>query len=843
MEQALQRPEQSPGISRPGLWLRELLDVRSSILTPSEGWATFALLLAVHLVVLFAIQDAEWVEPMPRLWMVGVVALMVGLGLGKVRGHILPQISLHLAALALGAGVVLLETAGTLSGDGLGQRFDELFNRLDIWFGAVGGQGISNDRLPFGLMLAGGAWLMGYLSGWLAFRFHWAWPAVILPAIGLLTNQTYLPNSHYPVPLLFYLFFSILFVSRLHFLRRSRDWSAQGVKQMTRPYAFLANTLVLTLLVLAIAWIIPTQKLVLSPLQNTYATARGPWVQLEGEFERLFAGVPSKKAGGGLHSFGLALPLLGGVGLGTSEVFSVTTEFPSYWRAQSYDFYLGQGWLTHEEQRESLKGDEVAPPPSGSGYLKREIVAQRVEMKSTSRIIFAAGQPLEISIPSEIEVVTPRVYRIELEPDRQDEPLPRDLADAAQRISANRGSLAEMERLLPPETKIIRERRGFIWVTRDSPAVPDILAIKSKGRLKPQSSYEVVSALSVASAGDLRRDRALYPKWVADNYLQLPTTLPDRVRALALDLTKDAPNPYDKAAAIEEYLRGYQESFQIEQAPLNTDAVDFFLFEQKIGYSDYFASAMAVLLRTVGVPARLATGYSTGVLEEESSSFTVRQSDAHSWPEVYFPSYGWIAFEPSPHLNPIGRGALPSLAGFGGLGAGPELESLEFLEEPFDEDPDEFHFNPTIEPDREAAIGDLFLSIGTKAGLALASLVGAVLAALLLLSALWQVNFIGLPYASGAYARMAKLGALVWQGPRPAQTPTQYASSLSSAVGLRPGGPGAIAEGFTKSRYSGGEISGQERERVQQSWRAVRTTLIRRLVQKADLRQLLRREV
>ena len=110
-------------------------------------------------------------------------------------------------------------------------------------------------------------------------------------------------------------------------------------------------------------------------------------------------------------------------------------------------------------------------------------------------------------------------------------------------------------------------------------------------------------------------------------------------------------------------------------------------------------------------------------------------------------------------------------------------------------------------------------------------------------AALWQVNFIGLPYASGAYARMAKLGALVWQGPRPAQTPTQYASSLSSAVGLRPGGPGAIAEGFTKSRYSGGEISGQERERVQQSWRAVRAILIRRLVQKADLRQLLRREV
>lgn len=838
MEQALEREGQRAGFPGPGRWVPALLDVRYSVLTPSEGWATPALLLAVHLVVLFAIQSTHWVDPMPRLWLVGILALFVGMWLGKVRGPLLLQLSWHLAALALGAGIVLMETAGTLSGAGLGEKLNELFARLDGWLGAVGSQGISNDRLPFALMLAGGAWLMAFFSSWFTFRFQWGWPAVILPTIGLLTNQSYLPNSRYPLPLLFLLLFSILFMSRLHFLGRARLWRSQGVKQMTRRFAFLANALVLTLLVLAIAWAIPTRKVVLSPLKDTYATARGPWVQLEGEFERLFAGVPSKKAGA-LHSFGLALPLRGAVGLGASEVFSVTTDFASYWRGQSYDYYLGQGWLSHQDQRESVKADELASYSKGGGYLKQEIVAQRVQLKSSSGIIFAAGQPLEVSVPSALEVAVPRVYRIALDGARQADELPPDLAEAAQKVRASRGSLAEMQRLLPPESKIIREQRGFIWVTREAPATPDILAIKSSSRLKPASSYEVLSALSIATAVDLQRDRTLYPRWVADNFLQLPATLPARIRTLAQDVTKNATNPYDKAVAIEEYLRGYEESFHIEAPPLNADAVDYFLFEQKAGYSDYFSSAMAVLLRAVGVPARLATGYSTGVWDKVSSSFTVRQSDAHSWPEVYFPSYGWITFEPSPHLNPIARGPLPGQAGLGDATSAEGDQSLDFLDDFF---LDQLLQDDFVLPQSERPIGDLFRSIGVKAGLAVASLAGAFLAAFLVLVALWQVNFIGLPYASGAYARMAKLGGVVWEGPKHAQTPAEYAASLSSAVGLKPNETGAIADGFMKARYGGRQVSAAERDRIQQAWRGVRASLIRRLAQKADLRQLLRRE-
>ena len=812
-------------------------DLKASALTPSEGWVTVALLLAMNLVVVFTVQNSGWVTPAPRLWLVALLALLLGLGLAKVQGPLLLRIVLHLAFLAVGLGVSVAETANTLDG-GPAAKFNEVFTRLDAWLVAAAGQGISNDRLPFMFILVASTWLIMYLSTWFTFRLRWAWVAIIPPALALMTNETYQSNSHYVAPLLFFLLFAILLMGRMYFLQRSMFWRVHQLLQRTRRHAYLANALILTFAVLAVAWAIPTQRLTVGPLKDTYRTARAPWADLEDDFERVFAGIPSKNSSA-LHSFGQALPLRGKVSLGGAEVFEVTTDFSSYWRAQSYDFYQGRGWIAHEKQRESFDAQDVPSAYQDAGYKKREIVAQKVKLKTEAPVIFAGGQPLEVSVPTEVEIAVPRIYEIDLREQPEAGKLPADLYEAATKVADSRGSQAEIALLIPSETNIVRERRGTLFVTREPPAVPDILSVRSTKRLKADSSYEVLSSVSVATEAELRSDSATYPKWVTDTYLQLPDDLPERVTQLGLELTAGLSDPYEKGLAIANYLRGITESYNIEPPPLNVDAVDYFLFSQLAGYSDYFASATAVLLRAAGVPARLATGYASGEFDQESSSFSVRLSDAHSWPEVYFPSYGWIAFEPSPSMPPIPRGPLGELSAIGATGQDDNidqlLEELEFeLEDLLVDD---------LFPEQDAPITDFVSSVGTKIGLALASLGGAILALMLMFAVLWQVNFIGLPYSPGMYSRMTKLGGLIWRGPKLNETPMEYATSLSSTAALGQDRAEVIARGFMKSRYSSQPPSPDERLEIEKAWRGVRKSLIRRLLWRFNLREFLRRGV
>jgi hypothetical protein len=127
--------------------------------------------------------------------------------------------------------------------------------------------------------------------------------------------------------------------------------------------------------------------------------------------------------------------------------------------------------------------------------------------------------------------------------------------------------------------------------------------------------------------------------------LQLPESLPAHLPLLAEQITAGQETPYDQAAAIEAFLRQFPYNQQIEGPKPGQDGVDYFLSEVKQGYCDYYASAMVVLLRSVGVPARYVRGYSQDVKQE--GLYHVLERDGHAWPEVFFPGYGWIEFEPT----------------------------------------------------------------------------------------------------------------------------------------------------------------------------------------------------
>jgi transglutaminase-like putative cysteine protease len=162
----------------------------------------------------------------------------------------------------------------------------------------------------------------------------------------------------------------------------------------------------------------------------------------------------------------------------------------------------------------------------------------------------------------------------------------------------------------------------------------------------PISRYDAESELVAPDAGDLRLAANTVPSEMS-SYLSLPA-LDIRIPKLAEEVTASAPDNYDKAVALERYLRtrfGYTLELP---AGVPRDPLANFLFDRKQGHCEYFASAMTVMLRSLRIPARLVTGFRTGEFNDLTGQYVVRASNAHAWVEAYFPGYGWVSFDPTP---------------------------------------------------------------------------------------------------------------------------------------------------------------------------------------------------
>jgi transglutaminase-like putative cysteine protease len=161
------------------------------------------------------------------------------------------------------------------------------------------------------------------------------------------------------------------------------------------------------------------------------------------------------------------------------------------------------------------------------------------------------------------------------------------------------------------------------------------------------SRYEADSDIAAPSSAELRSAGQTYPPQVTETYLRLPAVDP-RVARLAAQITASSSNNFDKAAAIENHLRtrfGY--TLQLPRTAVK-DPIANFLFERKQGHCEYFASSMAVMLRTLGIPSRVVNGFRTDEFNDLTGNYVVRAKDAHAWVEAYFPGYGWQTFDPTP---------------------------------------------------------------------------------------------------------------------------------------------------------------------------------------------------
>jgi len=177
--------------------------------------------------------------------------------------------------------------------------------------------------------------------------------------------------------------------------------------------------------------------------------------------------------------------------------------------------------------------------------------------------------------------------------------------------------------------------------------VDDYGAFTNFDRERVVSVYTATSNTGEPTDAALRRASQQYPPEISLRYLQLPKVDP-RVARLARDITQNTSNNYDRARLIENYLRtkfGY--TLQLPSR-VPADPIAEFLFERKQGHCEYFASSMAVMLRTIGIPSRVVNGFHGAEFNQVSGSYIVRARQAHSWVEAYFPVEGWITFDPTP---------------------------------------------------------------------------------------------------------------------------------------------------------------------------------------------------
>ena len=167
-------------------------------------------------------------------------------------------------------------------------------------------------------------------------------------------------------------------------------------------------------------------------------------------------------------------------------------------------------------------------------------------------------------------------------------------------------------------------------------------------------SYSVTSAMPDWSPDELRAASDDVPDAIAERYLQLPDDFPELAATEAFHITEGATTPYDKALALQNYLRSDRFTYDREVgAGHSNQALLTFLFETRRGYCEQFAATFAALARSAGLPARVAVGFTPGIQDDNDPTlYIVRGVHAHAWPEVYLGEYGWVPFEPTLDRGP-----------------------------------------------------------------------------------------------------------------------------------------------------------------------------------------------
>jgi transglutaminase-like putative cysteine protease len=722
----------------------------------------------------WSVQAAAWIERLDFLVPLVIVAGVAGAVLGMTRLRLF--ITLPLSALA-GSGFAAWMVAG--------EYFPE-FGRLERLFvlredtmafaDTVMGAGYPAQISPYALGIALLAWCTAFMAAYTLERHGRAFDAVLLVGAALIANMSATLMDLFGYLMLFVLA-ALLLVLRSGLAQREESWQRRRINENGEvPAGILRAGVVFTGATIALAWVL-TSVAVAAPLTTAWRNLDVVWGDVSDRLDTLVGGITSGDARVSGTSFGQNLRVSGTWFSQDELVMRVVSQRSYYLRAVTYDEYTGLGWRRSDGTRRSVAPSEPIFPGA-----------------TAERPLAAAND--------ELETIT-----IEL----------------ARTVGRN---------LFTPGYPIRAYAPLLVYETANQPVLG---GLEATSPIPPGTGYEITAAIINATKAELAAAGTDYPDYVRDLYLS-DAGLTDRTHDLARQIVEraGAEDPYYMAEALATYL-SRDESFTYSttaQLPPrgDRDLVDFFLFDEehgRIGYCEYFATAMTMMARSLGLPARLAVGFAPGERGPEGA-FEVRERNAHAWTEIYFPGYGWQIFEATKSINPRfvratgetapgappPRGELDALSDFEArhddLGQHSTFPSYEPL-------PDGFAAGgapPPDEPSRGSGLLVLLAVLLLGAGVAYWTLYRS------------GVTTRGLAPGQRAWQRLALAAERAGVSRRPDETMYEYAGWLEEQLPGRRPEIRTIADGTVWQAYSGRGATGGLVAALERAWRRLRLPLL-----------------
>jgi len=714
------RPDGGPGRKQP---LKSLLPR----LQLEEGWFSFVLLALVVYSTIWCVQAVGWVDHLSLLSLVTALGLIFGVIASKQKR--LPAVVVHVLAVVASILLAFWQTSASYYAGQLAA----LFVGMRVWFSLAFNGGTSSDQSIFLFFILALGFLLAYTSTWLFYRTRSPWLMLLANAVILLINLNNV-DAAYVVFLILFLIAALLLLLRFNLYESSLRWKRLGLRRSEElTWEFMQAGVLISLAVLVASWLLPWGYTNQQAAQ-IWSANNNPWVQAQNVWNRLLSvsgGTTAQNHG----NFTNLLTLSGNPNLTNTPVFQVkTTDGAQYLQAASYDLYDGQRNWSNSPQSALTNGANIT-------YYDGSL-----DLRAVSQTVTVVNPPGEQS-----------AY----------------LFGASQLVATNQG------------TEVLSNKSdGTVTAW-----------LRANGKLAAGNVYTVTSYVSNADVQTLNtvplpvngpvlssnEDGPVPPTYfdpaVVTTYTQLPTTLDPRIKSLAQQITANASTMYSKVAALELYLRtNYTYDSTITAPPPGVEAASWFLFQSKRGFCNYFATAMTLMARALGIPARVAVGYTNGQYNNTTGLWNVVGTDAHAWTQIYFAGYGWINFEPSATFSTFARpltaaqstpGTIVSPITGGKTGNSRLQQELE----------NQQHGNGAGSSN-SSSVGSI--QFGLDLGLVVVLLLVSLVLGGLYFRFWWRRLFQGLSLPSQVYGRVSVLASWAGVSSNRTQTPHEYMRTLSA---------------------------------------------------------------
>jgi transglutaminase-like putative cysteine protease len=702
----------------------------------AEGWFSLFLVATVVYSTIWSVQSAGWVEHLNILTLTTLLGLVGGV-LAAKQQHF-SRLLIHCLAIVFGLLLAFWQTAGAFY-DG---NTAEFVHGLQRWFVTITHNGATDDNSIFLFFIVTLGFILAYTSAWLVYRTRSPWLMIVANAVVLLINLSNV-DAGYTVFLVVFLVAALLLLLRFNLYESVKRWQWQGLRYADDiGWDVMQAGALLSIGILIFSWLLPAGYL--DPaVSQVWTMNANPWVQFQNTWNRAFAvdggAIPPNRG-----NFRDTLVLGGNPNLNNEIVFNVKSDDTSqYLQSISYDTYTSErGWMVSPYA--VLKVD--ANQQYSSGAQLTHLITQKITVVNPpgEQYAYLFGAPQIVSTS-----LKPNLWQ----------------SEATGEVTAWLGQNSYLA-------------NGTTYTVASSVSSADEKAL---GAI-PMPADAPKTLPPIYGNYDEPAPVTYFNPAVVHVYTQLPNQLDPRIAALAKKITANSPTMYDKAFALEKYLReNYAYDVRV-QRPQREDGVAWFLFDNpnKSGYCNYFASAMAVMARSLGIPARVVAGYTNGTLDAKSNQHVVRGKDAHAWTQIYFGGYGWINFEPSRSFATFTR-PLPTTSGTDATGAiGSAVGGLGDAglkgKRPLELDNGDGGSDGSTADMQGAEL------VRQRVGTALGGLILLLLFGSIIFGIWWQRLFRRYSLSAQLYGRVCVLASWAGIKLRPSQTPYEYMRDLATVT-------------------------------------------------------------